>query len=220
MTGGCRRTRNFFRYSAFKEGTTETHLAKRAWTFQERMLPARTMYFGDKGLFWRCRSRRYTEFACNEDFDLGPRRDTRGNRLEDQPWEWDDIVSEYSMGQLTVPSDKLPALSGIAARQGDITRDRYLAGLWRESLETQLCWCMEDRIYGRPEWRAPTWSWASVDGRIFIPSYKVTDEDLLIRVEDAWTTLGAPSLPYGAVRGGELMISCSHLFRGHLCTGR
>lgn len=220
---GCRKLRNFYRPRAFSEATSKSHLAGRAWTFQERILPARTIYFGDNGLFWGCRSLRCAESAPDGDSgDDDFSKYFSGTNLEDKPWRWDRIVSDYSVCQLTYPSiDKLPALSGIAARQGGITGDQYLAGLWRNSLETRLCWLVEGLVHRRPEWRAPTWSWASIDGRVSYTPFarEVKDSDLLIRVDDARIILADPNLPYGNVRKGELTLSCSHLFRGHLCTG-
>lgn len=218
-SGGCRTARSFCKKKAFKEGTTKTLLAGRAWAFQERMLPARTMYFDDRGLFWRCRSGCYADFAPDGEVrcELEYTGDISGGRLEDQPWDWETVTEEYSLGQLTVSSDKLPALSGIAARQAEITRDQYLAGMWRESLRSDLGWWVQDPIQSRPEWRAPTWSWASVEGKISIRRYQVRVNGMwFIQVEDAWTTLVDPSLPYGAVSKGELTLSCCHLFRGHL----
>lgn len=52
---------------------------------------------------------------------------------------WSNIVLEYTRCDLTVKSDKLVALSGIAnmmrKKMGD---DEYLAGLWRKWLPYQL----------------------------------------------------------------------------------
>ena len=84
---------------------------------------------------------------------------------------WYSIVSEYNVRQLTFPSDKLPAMAGIASRVQEITHDDYLAGHWRKELERSLFW---DTITIDPrdpparaaKYRAPSWSWASVDGKI------------------------------------------------------
>ncbi|RAL64229.1 hypothetical protein DID88_002121 [Monilinia fructigena] len=70
-------------------------------------------------------------------------------------------------------SDRLPALSGIAQyfdnyMKGGVRGAQYLAGLWKDSLVKDLCWyvqvsenhCAPSRA--KP-YRAPTWSWASVD---------------------------------------------------------
>jgi hypothetical protein len=64
--------------------------------------------------------------------------------------------------------DKLPALSGLA-RHTQQTRpgDNYLAGVWETTLLGDLLWQTSGMVADRPqEWRAPTWSWASVDSSI------------------------------------------------------
>jgi len=62
----------------------------------------------------------------------------KANELRDR---WQCIVTDYSARCMTVPSDKLPALAGLArafaqARGGG--NDEYLAGLWRGSLLDDL----------------------------------------------------------------------------------
>lgn len=45
--------------------------------------------------------------------------------------EWRElIVPNYTWRGMTVPSDKLPALSGIANIIGNSSGDQYLAGIW------------------------------------------------------------------------------------------
>lgn len=84
------------------------------------------------------------------------------------PWRWECIVQHYSAANLTYKPDRLPALSGVAALQHKATGDQYLAGLWKTSLVYHLVWQVQDGQYKpRPEWRAPTWSWASVDTKTF-----------------------------------------------------
>ncbi|OCK75236.1 hypothetical protein K432DRAFT_466829, partial [Lepidopterella palustris CBS 459.81] len=77
---------------------------------------------------------------------------------------------------MTNPSDKLPALSSLAAFFSNQTGDRYLDGLWQNQLKEQLCWfCNKqsnENAFGperkwltRPAvWRAPSWSFMAVDG--------------------------------------------------------
>lgn len=202
--------------SIYEEATTETHLASRAWAFQERLLPPRTIHFGDMGLFWECRSQISSEFLPDALSDL------RGSILispEQEPLDWTRIVSQYSRTALTYSSDRLPALSGIAARQHEVTGDKYLAGMWSSSLITQLPWYRLSSIRHRPMWRAPTWSWMSVDGHTeYWPSW---DSPLIrvmrefIQVLNAWTKPSGAD-PYGAITGAGLTLSCSHLILGHL----
>jgi hypothetical protein len=83
---------------------------------------------------------------------------------------WRRILSAYSRCDMTLPEDKLPAIAGIASELRDIWRVDYFAGLWKPQLVRQLCWYLQRLAgYSRPigrtsVYRAPSWSWASVDG--------------------------------------------------------
>ncbi|KAL2196280.1 heterokaryon incompatibility protein-domain-containing protein [Corynascus similis CBS 632.67] len=82
--------------------------------------------------------------------------------------DWHKLVCEYSKTQLTYYSDRFPAISGIARslwRKRKAGETDYLAGLWRDTLESDLLWRQNGNRFPRPaEWAAPTWSWASVLG--------------------------------------------------------
>ncbi|KAK3345967.1 heterokaryon incompatibility protein-domain-containing protein [Lasiosphaeria hispida] len=80
---------------------------------------------------------------------------------------WFDIVSAYSEGALTCPTDKLIALSGVAELVQSRAKAPYLAGLWASGiLELQLLWMVEETVEKQKQYCAPSWSWASVTGRI------------------------------------------------------
>ena len=86
-------------------------------------------------------------------------------------WLWNLIVREYTRMALTFGSDKLPALSGVAKYLQSKLGGTYLAGLWKENILFQLSWRINarDTLNSRlSEYRAPTWSWASIDGPIEI----------------------------------------------------
>jgi hypothetical protein len=51
---------------------------------------------------------------------------------------WNAIVRTYSRTALTVAGDKLIALSGIAKRMIPTMDNEYVAGMWREHLESAL----------------------------------------------------------------------------------
>jgi hypothetical protein len=131
------RVQNFHSSEVYEESTTETHLASRGWTFQEKLLALRTLYFGDRGLVWECRFTTASEFLP----DGFPNK--LGSQLvcpEGKAWNWWDIINNYSKAHLTHGADKLPALSGVARRQHEVTGDEYLAGMWRKGLMKQLGW--------------------------------------------------------------------------------
>lgn len=90
---------------------------------------------------------------------------------------WDGIVDIYTRSALTRQEDKIIALSGIAKEMSFLFDDQYLAGLWKHNLPYQLLWQITNPLianHGNPcfrplKYRAPTWSWASIEGRV-VPS--------------------------------------------------
>jgi hypothetical protein len=92
------------------------------------------------------------------------------------PWKgylsrWIGLIRQYSSATLTKAEDKLVAISGLAKEMQailDIGTDlkfTYLAGLWSPYLIQQLLWRRKEHYLVRPsQYRAPSWSWASVDG--------------------------------------------------------
>lgn len=227
MSSSLCEIRRFFPYEDYDQSILGAHLSSRAWAFQEKLLPARTIHFGESGLWWECRSKLWCEIVPD---DMSQVTRSPLMRPVDLEWPWSSIVRFYSETNLTYGSDRLAALSGIAARQHGITGRRYLAGLWAEALPYQLTW--QVRTYSRkprPEWRAPTWSWASVDGRVKLSDYgnlshgnlspaeremRGAPEDY-VQVLEAKTTLSSQD-PFGPVDSGELTLSCLYLVRGHL----
>ncbi|RYO31418.1 hypothetical protein AA0113_g11870 [Alternaria arborescens] len=97
---------------------------------------------------------------------------------------WNRIISAYSETLLTAATDKLIALSGIAKQmRPTVNNDTYVAGMWRKHLESALLWRVKnhEKIDGsrscRPTpYRAPTWSWASVDGVVVTEAVRVKSE--------------------------------------------
>jgi hypothetical protein len=85
--------------------------------------------------------------------------------------------SDYSARRLTVPSDKLPAVSGLAHQVQEAVRSSYHAGLWADSIAYGLQWQRRGLLQKPEKWRAPSWSWASLDG----PVKYTTDFHLLYR---------------------------------------
>ncbi|KAF2639686.1 HET-domain-containing protein [Massarina eburnea CBS 473.64] len=53
---------------------------------------------------------------------------------------WKDIVSEYSRLNLTSEKDRLPALSGLAAKFSNLSQEEYTAGIWTNMLPQALLW--------------------------------------------------------------------------------
>ena len=95
---------------------------------------------------------------------------------------WKKVVDANSQSLLTYQGDKLIALSGIAKVMRGIFQDEYFVGMWRSYLASQLSWAFQDaaQVKGEPStrnfaYRAPTWSWASAEGKIRLPASATCD---------------------------------------------
>ncbi|KAB8275584.1 heterokaryon incompatibility protein-domain-containing protein [Aspergillus minisclerotigenes] len=93
----------------------------------------------------------------------GCEQELNGDKCRDT---WEDIVRVYSAANLTVPTDRLAALSSMVQRMPRQIFGDYLAGLWSNNLIEQLSWTTCDKTnYSRyQQYVAPSFSWASIHG--------------------------------------------------------
>ncbi|KAL2877030.1 hypothetical protein SGCOL_007650 [Colletotrichum sp. CLE4] len=89
--------------------------------------------------------------------------------LEEAYLPWEEVVTTYTAQYLTKGEDKLIAVQALAKAMEEAVDDCYVAGLWESRLVEDLLWACsapgEKARYSRQiTWRAPTWSWASIDG--------------------------------------------------------
>ena len=83
---------------------------------------------------------------------------------------WTHLVKTYSGCAFTNPSDKLFAFSGIAKLFQDYTKDVYIAGMWKSRLTEMMGWYVDaPQPVLVSTYRAPSWSWASIDGPVRDP---------------------------------------------------
>ena len=155
-------------------------LHRRAWALQERILSRRVLICNRDQLVWECQSCCFTESGFKMR-GIGRMRldrefldDLESNDKAFQS-NWACVVTDYCHKCLTNPSDKLPAIGGLAKKFHLFhPEDEYLAGLWKESILHDLLWVHKN--YDTPSnyserckpqsYRAPSWSWASVDGGV------------------------------------------------------
>ncbi|KAK0737889.1 heterokaryon incompatibility protein-domain-containing protein [Schizothecium vesticola] len=158
----------------------------RGWIYQELFLSPRLAFFLGSEIVWQCQE--HTECQCSPHeqvgvwgpdarFGSGRLRHLNGVRraFQNQPSlspsdaaaYWWSHIEAYSSCQLTNPSDKLPAIQGLAARMApELRLGSYIAGVWENSLLIDLAWDAPHRGTRPAKWRAPTWSWASIDGKV------------------------------------------------------
>jgi hypothetical protein len=129
---------------------------------------------------------------------------------------WRAIVQQYSACSLTFSTDKLMAVAGLAKAIDDSIGSQYLAGLWRNDLELQPAWKVLDPK-SRPtmedsEPRGPSWSWASVDGKIAMTYWEadlaIGATTILAHVIDA-EIIPVTGDEFGLIRGGKIRILSS-----------
>jgi hypothetical protein len=120
---------------------------------------------------------------------------------------WNCVVSIYSQCELTFEQDKLVGLAGVARAMKVQMGCDYLAGMWRTELERNLLWSV-DSTFRRPrEYRAPSWSWASVEGRIKIPERRAKDKKDKVEIEILYASTQKKSADeMGQVVGGALIV--------------
>ncbi|KAH8597052.1 heterokaryon incompatibility protein-domain-containing protein [Bisporella sp. PMI_857] len=182
-------------------------LSKRAWSLQERYLAMRTIHFTSSQLAFECNSGFQTEDGYSETGHIFTLNSSLSPNILSS---WALIVERYSKRSLTRPSDKLPALSGLASsfhksmESSDSAADDYVAGLWRRNLIDYLYWFPKKRKGVRPPaYRAPSWSWAALDGAMQIQSLE--DFNKLAKIEEVHVSTSGED-PLGEVSGGHLLI--------------
>jgi hypothetical protein len=123
---------------------------------------------------------------------------------------WLSVVERYSERKLSFSKDKLLAISGIAEHYGKTTGGQYLAGHFASSFLSSLLWKTRSQPLPRPaEYRAPSWSWAAVDGQVKWEHSRIpTSSHLEFLGYDL--RLDSIHAPYGAVR------TCQIALRGRL----
>ncbi|KAF4634291.1 hypothetical protein G7Y89_g3823 [Cudoniella acicularis] len=195
----------------------EETIYKRAWALQERLLSPRVLFYGRDRLVFRCHKTYIMNGMSISDklpqqlnpavFSPSPQQSFLNGSAK---IDWSHITETYSKCNLTVGSDKLPALSGLAQEYHRLTGDKYAAGLWISNLPTDLMWApvapypSQERCPPRvTPYRAPSWSWASMDADVRMATDEAENDISLV---DCKMKLKNPKAPFGEVVGGELVI--------------
>jgi len=86
---------------------------------------------------------------------------------------WARMVEDYSSRHLTRPEDKGPAIQGLANEMKRHIKSPYIAGLWYINLPLDLLWQRApwNTCTRTPSYRAPSWSWLSIDGPVTLPRF-------------------------------------------------
>lgn len=152
-------------------------LTSRGWCLQEYLASNRRLRFYEAEMVWECN--RFYRCQCTHMDSHEPDDkflEIRGQEKAEASFKdyfstWCKIVEDYSDRQVADPNtNKLQAISAVANIIAARTGDQYLKGLWRGKIPDGLAW---ETLPKRPlsEYtshaeRAPTWSWASIDGPV------------------------------------------------------
>jgi len=155
---------------------TGSNYGSRAWTYQERLLSRRCLYFMENMVYCHCRkairgenkAAPYTQksqfirplclFMADPIFS--------GNPLHYQRTLgaiYAGIVTEYTRKKLSFPLDVLDAFSGISSAMEKLCSWRLVVGMPENILEYALLWVPTEpspRRPQKPENAFPSWSWA------------------------------------------------------------
>lgn len=196
-------------------------LSSRGWTFQERVLSPRSLYFAKGQMYFEC----MTEFVGENGFRSKGRvfRVHDQGKNEDIISQWNNLIDRYSTRDLTMFEDKLPAVSGLAKRLNTKLNQEYLAGIWRQNVLGDILWTPKgSRKAWKPfRFRSPSWSWASIDGTnepmrryrscekfAVLNNWRVTPKapgnDQFGQVSDGYLKISAPLIPITIISQNEV----------------
>ncbi|KAF4416315.1 hypothetical protein FACUT_12676 [Fusarium acutatum] len=201
----------------FSWARVDLPLSDRAWVFQERLLSPRTLHFGSDRISWECdRSRNLTEYlpeGVSDDrwygFDCLAQNAFSVREKADLFTYYYDLVFPYTNRQLSHPdNDKLVAFAAVARRCISWFGSDYCAGIFRSTMPQGLLWEMSavGRLGRSKAYRAPSWSWASLDCRV---RFDILDDEgtVLVDVVNAAVELVDPNNQFGQVKSASLILT-------------
>ncbi|KAK4466839.1 heterokaryon incompatibility protein 6 [Cladorrhinum samala] len=210
--------------------TSTDPVHSRAWCLQERVLSPRLLSYSHWPT-WRCsrtlasdggyyrqgdgdnaQDQRFTDAMIHASSNL---KSLDVFRVSQLLHTWRGLIEDYTRRKLSVKTDKLPAIAGVAREMSRITGMRYAAGLWEENLLQDLMWYTargQDWLLRRSAPPGPpTWSWASVDSPVLYDAVS-PDSVPLARVLECRTTTATTTTDsqgpskFEAVAGGEAVV--------------
>ncbi len=214
--------------TAFQKLVGNGPVAQRGWCLQERNLCPRRLHICQGEVFFECiLCRRFeSEAVPGEEFNVTdehyafhmPREAHADDWGKPSPvvrniFSWCAIMQDYTRRGLAMTDDKLVAVAGLARRAHHILGPKYLAGLWEPQIHVGLLWMIdEDASASRAKpYRAPSWSWASMDGPVswsLIDGWVQSDDGF---VESAIEVMGSTVQlegedPFGPVQTVEIVV--------------
>ena len=151
----------------------------RGWTFQEKVLSRRCLFFMKEQVYWECQHASWCEETCLEtipeyqfswdgpnlrffsdrDFPVGKKM-----AGEDVVWAFSRLIEEYTSRTVTYEQDTYKAFSGLVRILEDLTGARIFQGIHVSDFNRSLCWDHEESSKLRAGNEFPTWSWLAWTG--------------------------------------------------------
>jgi hypothetical protein len=199
-------------------------LNSRAWALQERYLSRRILEYGSTRLRWICGGLSSMETSTDGwrtslseslpgesissprevSWDLWTAKSADSGTAADAHRHWMNLVEAYTHRSLTIPKDRVLAISGIAARLAPLIGSDYLAGHWRDFLAADLQWSASGPVARPQQYLGPSWSWTAVNGKVRFANY--TDH-LSFSIRGVDMQLESPDAEFGAVSKAELLLN-------------
>ena len=136
---------------------------------------------------------------------------------------WAQIIKYYTRCGLTESSDKLPAILSLSNELQELTGHEYHEGHWFDGTPfvfSSLLWRAgkDNTLRKPPRYRAPSWSWAALDGPLdfadltmwYIDLFHPRTTDLHILRVGSYHPVGMPPC--------KALLLSGHLIRGFGCT--
>ncbi|KAB8226925.1 HET domain-containing protein [Aspergillus alliaceus] len=221
----------FIKWSDSHDISKPQGLMSRAWCIQERLLSPRVLHFRQGEVIFECSM----ESKC-ECGTLGIQLETMyhyklkapekrliwDNHITESPpgsnigtdvysaWgKWRAVVRLYSAANLTVETDRLPALSGLAQRSPKRIFGDYIAGLWSNDLPKGLLrgYGVRGKVSRAQLSTAPSFCWTSLHGEelgLPLPPYSSSGcrEAKILELQ----VVPATKNPTGSVKNGLIRL--------------
>jgi hypothetical protein len=146
---------------------------------------------------------------------------------------WQTVLSEYTPRLLSVPTDRILGISGVAEMfgihfrsEGQDEKEEYLAGMWRSSLPSFLCWHAvvaekdqdakgkqeidgsSNKLALRPDtYQGPSWSWTGVNCHVLFIFGRACERDCRAVLQGVDVKLANNNAKYGSVTHGILTLN-------------
>ncbi|KAL8723378.1 MAG: hypothetical protein Q9225_000294 [Loekoesia sp. 1 TL-2023] len=208
-------------------------LNKRGWTLQEHMLSSRVLVYDSWQVWWEClegkrcdkgnpdiisyRGMQIDRLPIHGQMGRIKRMSCDSDHDPDFLWKtWAEVVEAYTDRDLSIESDRLPALSGLATKFSNLWGCAYYAGLWEKKLIEGLRWAVLDPSTSVVNASyAPSWSWAFITGAVSWYA-KSSDDTPVVENPVQYTSLveckatpANEAVPFGQVTDWSLTIEGS-----------